>query len=231
MLTIKTPTHFIRGINNYVPKMTGLAAVNTNMETILDFGTPVLAASAGIFSAQAVGATYLPANFLSTAGFPGGISADPWGREIVLVASGAATNVCVVTFEDYLGQLVKKNVTLNGTNPVPLGCAVKRIVSIVIPSGGASTVSCGWTDNLGLPYKASAIVSEFADGVKTGSNGTLTAPVLTDPATITSGDPRGLYDPQTTLDGVKRIHAQMLLNNYYNASGNGGYHGIRHYYA
>lgn len=55
-------------------------------------------------------------------------------------------------------------------------------------------------------------------------------PDLTDAATSTTGDPRGTYEPLRTLDGSEII-VSMLGNNAVNASGNGGLHGIRHYYA
>ena len=55
-------------------------------------------------------------------------------------------------------------------------------------------------------------------------------PVLTDPATATTGDPRGTYESITTLAGFE-IFVGMIGDNAVNASDNGGLHGIRHYYA
>lgn len=55
-------------------------------------------------------------------------------------------------------------------------------------------------------------------------------PDLTDPATATTGDPRGSYEPLRTLDGSE-IKVSMIGNNEVNASNNGGLMGIRHYYA
>lgn len=52
-------------------------------------------------------------------------------------------------------------------------------------------------------------------------------PVLTDPQTLTLGDPRGTYEPILTPDGSEII-VGLVGDPAYNASGNGGYHGIRH---
>lgn len=53
-------------------------------------------------------------------------------------------------------------------------------------------------------------------------------PVITDPQTVTLGDPRGTYESLTTMDGVKEIIVGLVGDNYVNSSGNGGLHGIRH---
>lgn len=55
----------------------------------------------------------------------------------------------------------------------------------------------------------------------------VSVPVLTDPQTVTTGDPRGTYDPLTAPDGSEHVVA-IHGDSSYNASGNGGLHGIRH---
>lgn len=54
-----------------------------------------------------------------------------------------------------------------------------------------------------------------------------TLPVLTDPQTLTTGDPRGTYEPILTPDGSEII-VGLIGDPSYNAAGNGGYHGIKH---
>lgn len=56
-------------------------------------------------------------------------------------------------------------------------------------------------------------------------------PDLTDPATTTTGDPRGSYESISTLDGATEIIVGLIGDNAVNASGNGGLHGIKHYFA
>jgi hypothetical protein len=53
-------------------------------------------------------------------------------------------------------------------------------------------------------------------------------PDLTDPNTRTSGDPRGTYEPLLAPDGVSEIIVGLVGDNSVNASGNGGFHGLRH---
>lgn len=55
--------------------------------------------------------------------------------------------------------------------------------------------------------------------------------VETDPATAITGDPRGTYEPVGVPDGSIEFMVGLNGDNSVNASGNGGLHGIRHYYA
>ena len=79
-----------------------------------------------------------------------------------------------------------------------------------------------------MPYKTIAIENEVADGA-VQSAGTFVEPVLTDPQTATTGDPRGTYNPTVTLDGSVDVVVLAKADNWRNASDNGGYHGIKHF--
>lgn len=56
-------------------------------------------------------------------------------------------------------------------------------------------------------------------------------PDTTDAATVSTGDPRGTYESLAVFDGSKEIVVGMLPDRSVNSSGNGGLHGIQHYYA
>jgi len=56
-------------------------------------------------------------------------------------------------------------------------------------------------------------------------------PDLTDPATATTFEPRGSYEPLMTPDGVSEIRVGLVADNQVNANGNGGLHGIKHFFA
>lgn len=56
-------------------------------------------------------------------------------------------------------------------------------------------------------------------------------PDLTDPATVSTLDPRGTYEAISALDGVIEVVAALVGDNAVNSSNNGGLHGIKHYYA
>jgi len=55
-------------------------------------------------------------------------------------------------------------------------------------------------------------------------------PILTDPQTAILGDPRGTYESLMTFDGSEII-VGLLGDPSVNSDGNGGLHGIQHYYA
>jgi hypothetical protein len=222
-------SNFPSGINEYCPKLTGCAGMGDDLEYMMDFGTPVVAAVSGILLTAATGATYTVTDFLATGDLVGGkIVSAPWGREIDFVASGAGTNAVTIVGRDYLGQPIKKVLALNGATRVPTLCAFKYLDSIVIASGGAITVNVGYTARLGLQYRTVAANHELADETR-AAPGTLVAPVTTDPATNATGDPRGLYTTTTTQDGAARLRISCLLMPTLNSSGNGGLHGIQHY--
>jgi hypothetical protein len=80
-----------------------------------------------------------------------------------------------------------------------------------------------------------------SDGLGTGGTGTLIAnfseggvpfvssPDLTDPATLASKDPRGIYVPYSAPDGVKEYKVRYIPSSNVNAAGNGGLQGIAHF--
>lgn len=228
--------HYPFGINQYVPALQGLADHAWDYNYLFDMGAPN-AAGAGnsILNAGAVGSTFTPG------GTPGlaapsalmdgqGVLDARWGREVVIVGSGAGTNNVTINGYDYLGQRVSKTKALNGATPVPMAIALKRIDSIVVAAGGAITVNVGVTNALGLPYRTSTITRELVDGT-VNTPGTLTTGVLTDPATAGTGDPRGLYTPTVTPDGIKQFVLVGVINPWVNDNGNGGLHGIRQFAA
>jgi hypothetical protein len=55
--------------------------------------------------------------------------------------------------------------------------------------------------------------------------------VLTDPQTATTGDPRGTYAPNVTLDGSTEVEIYAIADRGVNDDGNGGLLGIKHYFA
>lgn len=217
------PTNFPRRINNYVPAMAYSADVNWNGVTRVNFGAPAAQSATAILSAQSI-ATATTVDISSAYTI-----ADKYGRCLQVVASGASTASVSVKGWDYLGQPITETFTLNGTSPVLGKKAFKTLGSFVInTTTSATTINLGTALGLGLPYKAIKAEWETANGAIAAA-GTLTAPVLTDPATATTGDPRGTYVSTTTPDGSTIITAAFDMVNDVNTSNNGGLHGIRHY--
>lgn len=178
----------------------------------------------GILAAQsiatAVDTTTFAATYLETDAVMG-----KFGRNVTVVASGAATSTVTVYGFDYLGQPMMETLTLNGTTSVLGLKAFRRISRITAGVTAATTINVGWGNKLGVPYKLldtytilkSNAEPTDADTVVVGSVATQSA---------TSADPRGTIN----------LHANNLTNgtNYYDIYGLwdvSNLYGVQHYFA
>lgn len=214
-------TNFPRRANNYVPGMQYSADVNYNGETRVNFGAPLAAVANALANAISI-ATAGSADLSGVAAFP-----ELYGRNITVVASGAATSNVTVLGWDYLGQPVAESFTLTGATPIAGNKCFKSFASMTFGATGGTTINIGTGGKLGLPYKTLRAVYEIANGALVAA-GTLQAPSLVDPATVTTTDPRGAYTPTTALNGVNIITAVFNMANDVNTSNRGGLHGIQH---
>lgn len=209
-----------RRYNTYVPAAAYAADVIHGAGYMVDFLTPIAAVAAGVLSAQSIAAAVDTSTFLSD-------TADaPFGRNITVVASGAATSNVTIYGKDYLGQGISESFTLTGAAPVLGLKAFKWIDRITAGITAGTTINVGFGTKLGLPYRMSNVMEETANGAE-ATIGTFVAGVLTDPQTSTTGDPRGTYVPSTTLNGTNRIMGTFMPYNVLNANGNGGLFGIQ----
>jgi hypothetical protein len=214
--------------NMYVPAMQYTSESDAGV-LFVDFG-PVAAADAdAIADGVDIATAGTSVNFTGTV--PDVVSPNPFGTNVTVVASGAATSTVTVRGWDYYGQPMLETLTLNGATPVAGKKAFMQVLNYSFGATAATTIDIGWGTQLGLPYKCVKVLSEEEDGTPKSTLGTLTAPVLTDPATATTGDPRGTYVPNTTVNGVKHVTARIFIDNGINASGNGGLMGVKHYFA
>lgn len=219
-------------VDMYVPNMMYDSYVHDDGDYKMSLGTPNLADTDGIVDGVTItGGVTLTASDFNGAEAPGSAEWEteaPFGRAVQVVGSAAGTPVAQIKGHDYLGQQMQENITLSGTTPVLGKKAFKRIHEIVVASGITGTIDVGTQDVLGLPFKTIAVKEELADGA-VQSAGTFVAPVLTDPQTATTGDPRGTYNPTAALTGAKEIIVRAIADNWSNASDNGGLHGIKHF--
>jgi hypothetical protein len=218
------PQYYPRGINTYVPAMQYSEEAVTEGLVRVNFGSPPVASAAGILSATSIATAVDTSTFATTYTET---NMAPYGRTINIVASGAATSNVKVYGEDYLGQPMCESYTLNGTTPVVGKKAFKRVTRVTAGVTGGTTINVGWADKLGLPYVSVAVIREFADNVLQ-SAGTFVAPIFTDPQTLTTGDPRGTYDPTVTLDDTAVVEIDVRVSDFVNSSGHGGLQGIAH---
>lgn len=208
--------------NAYVPACGYAADIIHGAPLDVDFGTPAAASAAAILSLQSIAVAGTQSTLLST-------TADAkFGKNITVVASGAATSAVTINGWDYLGQPMSETFTLNGATPVVGVKCFKFLRNVVFAATGGTTINVGYGSKLGLPYVTHRVLGETADGV-TAAAGTLVSGIRTDPQTATTVDPRGSYTPTTTADGIKRLRAVVLVDNFVNAAGNGGLYGIRHF--
>lgn len=234
---------FNRRMNAYVPAAMFAAEVSKDGVYTVSFGTPTATDNdAHITSGQDLQANAVLA-ITSFSGVLAGVDDSRYGRNVICTAGAAVgvsvTVVVTVTGRDYLGQPMKEQISIahaDGTNAIAGVKAFKWIDSVVTNGGTGGTTTdtyilVGSGTKFGVPYKTVRVLSEENDGSQNSSLGTLTAGVVTDPATATTGDPRGLYVPNTTPNGSKEIIGQFIASAWVNSSGNGGLYGIRHYYA
>lgn len=144
-------------------------------------------------------------------------------RNVVAVVTHASSIVAMtilVTGRDVYGATMSEllTVTATGTSKTVNGKkAFKRITSIALTSAGDSTsntVGIGFGDVLGLNYRCAAggFIQGAFNGVKEATQGTVVDADATT-ATTTTGDVRGTYDPNGTLDGAKRIVCVYVSKN------------------
>jgi hypothetical protein len=231
-MAVQARKSFFRGVNEYVPAMSYSCDLVHSQPTAFSLGKPAAAAI------SAITANAGAANALAT--FAVAFEMDsPYGRGIRIDLSGVPGNAPVIRVigEDYLGQPLAKDYTGSAaaTTTTASGVAAfKRITAIrvTVASTNAVNIQVGTTGVLGLPYKSNVAWAKegnppvFIDPAGIFAKRVL--PVLTDPQTLATGDPRGTYAP-TTLDGAAEPIVGLEGDSSVNAAGNGGLHGIRHF--
>lgn len=220
------------GVNEYVPAMQYGCAPIHQAPARFDLGIPATAAAAAI-----LGATTAQGTLTTITYFASPFTVDgTYGRTITYTPSGVPgnNNIIEVLGYDYLGQPMVERITgasAAATLVAGLKC-FKYVVGtrLILAATNAITFTLGTGLTLGLPYKGKIFsAKEGATELTFAQINTATvAPVLTDPATALTGEPRGAYTPLTAPNGVLQYELGMNGDNSVNAAGNGGLYGIRH---
>jgi hypothetical protein len=217
-------THFLDGVNNFVPSMQYHSDVAvsglTRQYTIT---APVAASATGILNAQSLATAGSTSTFV--AGFDK-TKMGPWGRAVQIVLSGAGTPTVDIRGRDYLGQPMRETLTGNGTTPVLGKKAFKYIDSVTWTVVAATTMNVGYLDVFGLPLAANALVQEQVNDAVTANAGTFVPAVKTDPATATTGDTRGTYAPHANNAANGSRNYQLVFIADKNAL-----HGVKQFYS
>ena len=164
-----------RSISQYVPNMEFAADV-VGDQHIAYLGAPAALDADGIWdgvSATNSATSYDSSDYKST--FDGsstsltstaGMIDATYGRCLTATGSAGSNHVCTITGRDYLGQIMQENLTLSGTTVIYGNKAFKYVDTLAIASGAASdTCDIGWSDRLGLSYKAEQVISYSEDDV------------------------------------------------------------------
>lgn len=217
-------THFLEGVNNFVPLMQYHSDVATSgLTRQYTITAPPALSATGVLTGQSVSAIGNTSTFV--AGFDKN-KMGPWGRALSVVLSGAGTGTLIVRGRDYLGQSMREDFALAGATPVNGKKAFKFVDNVSWPAVGAVTMNLGYLDIFGIPLAANALLQEQVSDAVTGSAGTFVPAVKTDPATATTGDTRGTYAPNAAnaSNGVRTY--QLVFTADKNAL-----HGVKHYFA
>ena len=205
----------MRRINNRVEACCYAADVGVDGLTTVDIPAPPAALATGILNAQSIAAAGTSSPVV---GFSPSVMGR-YGRNVTVVASGAATSNVTVYGFDYLGQAMKESFTLTGATPVVGKKMFADIVSVAYGLTAGTTINVGYGAVLGVPYKVlgTQITNELTSDV-TPTAGALVAGVS--PQTLTSGDPRGTYTPNLAPDGVRsyRFSCAVDRNNLHGAA-------------
>ena len=188
----------MRRVNNRVPDLNYAADVGIDGLCTVDIPACAAASATAILNATSIASPATSANPVAT--FSPTIMGR-YGRNVTVVASGAATSNVTVNGYDYLGQAMKESFTLNGATPVVGKKAFADIVNVSFGNTAGTTINVGTGNLLGVPYKVlgTAIYGELTSDA-TPTAGALVPGVATQ--TLTSGDPRGTYAPNTVPNGT-----------------------------
>ena len=216
-------SYFPQGARLGVRNATMVGGVESDGCVYAELGAPLVSGVA-IMTAQSIAGTSA-ITALDATWTASDAQMGRFGRNVTIVASGAATAVVQIRGRDYLQQAMREDLTLNGTTPVSGLKAFRYIDSITPVTGtGATTATLSTGGRLGLPYKFLALDVEFKNQAAAANAGTFTAGLATTTtSTATTADVRGTYIPATVVpDGVNTFAVRYFVDNN-NAHGNAQY--------
>jgi hypothetical protein len=224
----------MQGINMYCPAMQYCASLAMNECNTFSLGKPAVASATAVQTALVTNTTVGAMSWLTTPW----VADTPYGRPIQVTPSASATTTIDVWGEDYLGQPMVERFAFAASAAAVVGKkSFYRILGTkLVVAGGAITLNIGTVgQNLGLPFKGTL------EWIKEGNPPAMLDPSLafgktvladvTDPATATTGDPRGQLTTTAAPDGVKEFVIGLRADATINSNNNGGLHGIKQFAA
>lgn len=218
-MTVRTADYLPQKINQYVPNMTYSMDVAHRAPTPVELGIPVTADADGILDGEDIAAAGSTTTFESA--YSHSVMGN-FGRNVTVVASGAATSTVTVRGRDYLGQPMTEVLTLNGATPVVGVKAFKYIEEIAYGLTASRTIDVGWGVRLGLPYRTKALLASFENGATATAHTLVAGAASSVTQTGTTADPRGTVSPNNAPDGSKEF-AALIVADETNLHGNAHY--------
>lgn len=215
---------FPQRVSNRVPLMAMVGGTEGDDTVTADFGAPTVLdtiGTAGIFlTSQSIATASSTSTFLTTY-----LGTDAqmgrWGRNIQVVASGAATSTVTVTGRDYLGSRMSEVLTLNGATAVLGNKCFRWVDTIAWGLTAATTINVGIGNGFGLPFKLKAAVSEIKNSAITANAGAFVVGLANGTAaTTTNNDVRGRYTPATVLPNSSNTFEVRYVADTSNLHGN-----------
>ena len=188
-------------------------ATNSPHIATFDFGVPSALDANAILATQSI-ATAATISTFDAAYVATEAQMGKWGRNVTVVASGAATSLVRVFGRDYMGQPIREHLTLNGATTVQGVRAFRYIDTVDFDATAGTTINLGIGNYLGLPYKCFTMVNEIKNSAVAATAGTF-VPGLTSTFTgnNTTTDPRGLYLPLTVIpNGIVRFEIRCVVD-------------------
>lgn len=205
------------------PQLGGLGLGPLGRVYLWDAGTPAAASTTNIVTAAAIGSSLAA---VLTAGTGTSFVTNFRGervlqldvpRAVQVTASGneAARVVTVLGYDRY-GQKMSEAFSGLNANTVQGKKAFYQILSVTESQASVGNISVGVNDVLGLPVRCDGVNYILAreSGIAFQTIPTPTAFVaadVTNPATTTTGDVRGTYDPQTAMNGSVRVTGFLFV--------------------
>lgn len=201
------------------PANSGLRGIPMTPLLLISLGAPALGDADSLIDAAT--STELPDTETVTYTFPGtaspvdGAMSDgilDFPRNVSIVTTHGSSVVAMtilITGLDEYGVVTSELVTVAATGTTQTDATLKTFKSITsialiaAADAEANTVNIGTGDVLGLPYRIDSgeVVSIIEADNMIPTTGTLVFADTTDPATTTTGDVRGTYNPTQTLNG------------------------------
>jgi len=130
------------------------------------------------------------------------------------VNSSTTARTFTVSGYDYYGQAMTESIVVATAGTPKFGKKAFYQVSSVTISGSATAVTVGTSDVLGLPVRVidgGYVIDPGWAGAISSDAGTFVAADTTNPATSTTGDVRGTYQPSTATNGSSRLVVSIAV--------------------